>query len=273
MPRALASGLKPVYLIVGEEPFTALEAADEVRAAARASGFDERLPLFVEAGFRWAELASEGASRSLFAEKRLIDLKMPGGRPGREGSRALVEFARRPPADTLLLVTAMNADWKTARAAWAKALASAGALVECKPVAAASMPHWVASRLESRRLAAPAGAAELIAEYAQGNLLAAAQAIERLMLVSEHAALKLDDVQAALVDESRFGLFELVDAALAGDRGRTLHMLARLRETGTAEPLLFGRWRASCARWKPSPGRRKKAVRVRAYFPPLGAGW
>lgn len=239
LPKALASGLQPVYLILGEEPLAALEAADAVRAAARSAGYSERVPLFAEPGFRWASLASEGASQSLFADKRLLDLKIPNGKPGNEGSRALVGFAKALPTDTLLLVTAMNCDWQTARTAWVKALANAGALVECKPVPTAKMPQWVEARLRSRKLKAPSGAAMLIAEYAQGNLLAAAQVIERLVLVAEDGAVTQEAVQATLVDESRFGLFELVDSALAGEQGKTLHILARLRETGTADPLLL----------------------------------
>ncbi|MDN5865114.1 MAG: DNA polymerase III subunit delta [Gammaproteobacteria bacterium] len=239
LPKALAAGLKPVYLILGEEPLAALEAADAVRAAARSAGFGERVPLFAEPGFSWASLATEGASRSLFADKRLLDLKIPGGKPGNEGSRALVEYAGSPPADTVLLVTAMNTDWKTAKTAWVKALAGAGALVECKPVPAAKMPQWVEARMKARRLKAPAGAAALIGEYAQGNLLAAAQVVERLALVAEDGTVDMEAVQATLVDETRFGLFELVDTALAGQRGAMLHILARLRETGMAEPLLL----------------------------------
>lgn len=239
LPRALAAGLKPIYVIVGEEPLAAVEAADGVRAAARKAGCNERVPLFAEPGFRWETLAAEGASRSLFADKRLIDLKIPAGKPGREGSRALVDYAKAPPADTLLMVTAMNADYKTVQTAWAKALDKAGVLVTCKPVPAKSMPNWVDARLKGRGLEAPPGAADMIADYAEGNLLAAAQAVERLALAAGGNKVDNEAVREALVDEARFGLFELMDTALAGDVAKTLHILMRLRETGTAEPLLL----------------------------------
>ncbi|MGH7058140.1 MAG: DNA polymerase III subunit delta, partial [Acetobacteraceae bacterium] len=140
---------------------------------------------------------------------------------------------------TLLLVTAMNADYKTVKTAWAKALGKAGALVECKPVTAAKMPAWVASRLASCGVRAPAGAAALIAEYAQGNLLSATQAIERLSLASAGGEADMNAVREAVVDEARFDLFELVDAALAGDAAGALRILVRMRETGTAEPLVL----------------------------------
>lgn len=239
LPKALTAGLNPIYAIIGEEPLAALEAADAVRKAARRAGYAERVPLYVEADFSWTTLAAEGASQSLFTDKRLLDLKIPNAKPGKEGSRALVEYAQAPPADTLLLVTAMNADYKTAKTAWAKALANAGMLVECKPVPAAKMPSWVAARLAARGLHTPAEAPALIAEYAQGNLLAAAQAVERLALAVEEGKADMAAVHEAVVDEARFGLFELVDAALAGKAAEALRMLARLRETGTAESLLL----------------------------------
>ncbi|MGH8272811.1 MAG: DNA polymerase III subunit delta, partial [Gammaproteobacteria bacterium] len=134
LPKALAAGLKPIYAIIGEEPLAAIEAGDAVRRAAHKAGYTERVPLYVETGFRWASLAAEGASRSLFADKRLLDLKIPNAKPGNDGSRALGEYAKSPPDGTLLLVTAMSADYKTSKTAWAKALANAGVLVECKPV-------------------------------------------------------------------------------------------------------------------------------------------
>ncbi len=239
LPKALAAGLKPVYAIIGEEPLAAIEAADAVRAAARTAGYGERVPMFVEAGFRWASLAAEAASQSLFADKRLLDLKIPNGKPGNDGSRALVEYAKAPPADTVLLVTAMNADYKSAQTAWAKALGNAGVLVECKPIPARKMPDWVAARLRARGISVPQGAAALIAEYAEGNPLAAAQSIERLALLAPDGKAEMSAVREAVVDEARFGLFELVDAAHAGEAAKALRILARLRETGTAEPLVL----------------------------------
>jgi DNA polymerase-3 subunit delta len=239
LSKSLSAGLKSVYLILGEEPLTAIEAADGVRAAARQAGYAERVPLFAEAGFHWSTLAAEGASQSLFADKRLLDLKIFNGKPGNEGSRALVEYAKAPPEATVLMVTALNTDWKTLKSAWVKALDKAGVVVECKPVAARNMPRWVGDRLQRRGLQVPPGAAETIAEYAEGNLLAAAQAVERLSLVASDGQVDHEAVRDALVDEARFGLFELMDTALAGQPEKTLRIFSRLRETGTAEPLLL----------------------------------
>ncbi|MGH8428436.1 MAG: DNA polymerase III subunit delta, partial [Gammaproteobacteria bacterium] len=134
LSRALATGLEPLYVILGEEPLTAFEAADAVRVAARKAGFNARIPLFVESGFDWGRLAAEGATGSLFGDKQLLDLKLPNGKTDETGSRALTEYAAAPPPDALLLVTAPGAERKTANTAWAKAAAKTGVLVECRPL-------------------------------------------------------------------------------------------------------------------------------------------
>jgi len=243
VPKALAAGLQPLYVILGEEPLLALEAADAVRAAARAAGFDERVPLYVEPGFDWNSLAAAGASGSLFGSRRLLDLKVPRGKVDAAGSRALVEYASDPPPDALLLVTAPGSERRAGNTAWAKAAAKAGVLVECKPVPARNMPRWVAERLRRSRIAAPREAAALIAEYAQGNLSAASQAIERLALLAVDRDADMETVREAVADEARYGLFDVVDAALRGDASTVMRMLVRLRETGAEPPLLL--WAAA----------------------------
>ncbi len=239
LPKALAAGLQPLYAILGEEPLTALEAAEAVRRAARLGGYEERVPLVVEPGFDWNSLAVTGASGSLFGTKRLIDLKIPNGKTDAGGSRVLTEYIRQPAPDTLLLVTAAGAERRTANTGWAKAAAQAGVLVECRPLLPSQLPRWIAARLRSRRVAVPPEAPALIAEYAQGNLLAAAQAIERLVLLAPGGRPNLATVREAVVDEARFGLFDLVDAALVGNAADGVRMLARLGETGTEPPLVL----------------------------------
>lgn len=226
-------------MILGEEPLAALEAADAVRAAARRAGFDERVPLFVEPGFDWNGLVAAGANGSLFGGKRLLDLKLPNGKTDAAGSRALLDYMGNLPPDTLLLVTAPGAERKVIATAWAKAAARAGVLVECRPPAPAQFPRWAAARLRSRGLAVPAEAPALIAEYAQGNVVAAAQAVERLVLLADSGPVDIDTVREALVDEARYGLFEFVDTALAGNAAGAVRMLVRLGETGTEPPLVL----------------------------------
>ncbi len=239
LSRALATGLEPLYVILGEEPLTAFEAADAVRVAARKAGFNARIPLFVESGFDWGRLAAEGATGSLFGDKQLLDLKLPNGKTDETGSRALTEYAAAPPPDALLLVTAPGAERKTANTAWAKAAAKTGVLVECRPLKSEQMPDWIAARLRDRRLQVPPEGARLIAEYAQGTLFAAAQAIERLTLIVPEGRADLATVREAVVDEARYGTFECVDAALAGDAAGALRMMVRLAETGTVPPQIL----------------------------------
>ena len=238
LPRQLAAGLKPLYLILGEEPLGAIEAADAVRVTARKSGFEERVSLVAEPGFQWGRLVAETGTGSLFSTRRVLDLLVPNGKPDAAGGRALAEYAAAPADDVLLLATLPGADRKAASTAWAKAVAQVGVVVECRPLAAAQLPRWIAARLQARGLRVPRGAAALIAEYTEGNPLAAAQAVERLALLATDGAVDLDTVRAAAVDEARFGLFECVDAALGGDGVRTLRMLTRLRDTGS-EPTLI----------------------------------
>lgn len=265
LPKALASGLELVYVILGAEPLTVLEAADAVRTVARRSGFDERVPLFVEPGFDWSRVAVSAASQSLFGGKRLLDLKLPNGKVDASGSRALRAYADDPPPDTLLLVTAPGAERKAATTAWAKAVERAGVLVECRPMAPAQLPRWVAARLRSRGLKLPAEAPALIAEYAQGNLVAAAQAVERLALLASAGHADLATVREAVVDEARYGLFDLADTLLAGDPASAVKMLLRLRETGTEPPLVLwvlARELRVLAAWSWASEHRKRAPQV-----------
>jgi len=231
----LGKELKPFYLILGEEPYAALEAADAVRVAARAQGFDERVLLFVEPGFSWNDLHAEAASGgSLFGNKRLIEVKVMNGRIDAAGQAAIAEFATDPPPDTLLLVTVLGTDYRTFKAAWVKHLEAAGVLVECRLLGARALEQWIQERLAVRGLQVSRDGVELIAERAQGNLHAAAQTIERLGLLGADGRTGLDAVREAAVDEARYGLFDLADAALSGNVQMALRMLARLRETGSA---------------------------------------
>ncbi|MGA7964560.1 MAG: DNA polymerase III subunit delta, partial [Gammaproteobacteria bacterium] len=235
LTRALDAGLKPLYVILGEEPCAAQEAADRVRAAARAAGYDERVLLFVESGFNWDDLHAEAASGgSLFGNKRLIEVKIANGRIDAAGQAAVAEFAADPPPDTLLLVVVLGADYRTFKSAAARKLAEVGIVIECRPLGADELVRWVKMRLTARGLDVPEAGVALITESAQGNLLAAAQAVERLGLLAEAGPIALETVRAAAVDEARYGLFDLADAALAGETETALRILVRLRETGTA---------------------------------------
>ncbi|HEX7029840.1 MAG TPA: DNA polymerase III subunit delta [Gammaproteobacteria bacterium] len=231
----LARGpLAPVWLIAGDEPLQVGEAADAVRAAARREGYASREVFFVERGFDWQSLRAAGESLSLFAEKRLLELRLPNGKPGDNGAKVLTEFAARPPEDTVLLVVSGKVDKKNK---WVGALEKAGVLVEAWPIDAAALPRWIADRMAGAGLAADREAAQLLADRVEGNLLAAAQEIDKLALLVEGNRADADAVREAVADSARFDIFQLADAALAADAVRALRMLDALRAEG-AEAVL-----------------------------------
>ncbi|HEX7046443.1 MAG TPA: DNA polymerase III subunit delta [Gammaproteobacteria bacterium] len=231
----LARGpLAPIYLLGGDEPLQLGEAADAVRAAARRDGYASREVFFVERGFDWQSLRAAGESLSLFAEKRLLELRLPTGKPGDAGAKVLSEFAARPPEDTVLMIVSGKVDKKNK---WVGALEKAGVLVEVWPIDAAQLPRWIEGRMSGAGLAADREAAQLLADRVEGNLLAAAQEIDKLALLVEGNRANADAVRDAVADSARFDIFQLADAALAGDAVRALRMLDALRTEG-AEAVL-----------------------------------
>ncbi|HET7588044.1 MAG TPA: DNA polymerase III subunit delta [Gammaproteobacteria bacterium] len=233
----LKKTLLPVYLIAGDETLLVQEAADAVRTAARQGGFDSREILFAERGFNWSRLAEAGASLSLFASRQLLELRLPTGKPGREGGQALADYAAAPPADTLLLVIASKLDKGSRNASWVKALEKAGGLVEIWPVGRGELPRWIAQRARTREVQLEADAAELLAERVEGNLLAAAQEIDKLALLTGPGRVDVAAVQNAVAASARYDVFGFVDAALAGNSARALAMLDGLKAEGV-EPTL-----------------------------------
>lgn len=229
----LRQPLAPIYLLAGDEPLQLGEAADAIRAAARAQGYSSREVFFAERGFDWQALRAAGESLSLFAERRLLELRLPTGKPGDAGAAMLTEFAARPPEDTVLLVISARVDKKNK---WVGALEKAGVFIEFWPIEAAQLPRWIEARMASRGLAADREAAQLLADRVEGNLLAAAQEIDKLALLVSGKA-DAEAVREAVADSARFDIFQLTDAALAGDAPRALRMLGALRGEGV-EPVL-----------------------------------
>ena len=235
----LGKQLAPVYFISGDEPLRVMEAADAVRAAARAQGYSEREVLSVEAGFDWGRLHSAAGSLSLFAERRLIDLRLPGGKPGDSGSRALRAWAEQPPEDTLLLVTAGKLEPSARKGKWVQALDGAGVVVFVWPMDAQVFPVWVRARMQQRGLEPTAEAIALLAGRVEGNLLACVQEIDKLYLLRGAGPVDAANITAAVADSARFDVFSLVDAALAGDGGRTVRMFQGLRGEGTPSAVVL----------------------------------
>jgi DNA polymerase-3 subunit delta len=235
----LRKQLAPVYFISGDEPLRVMEAADAVRAAAREQGYSEREVLSVEAGFDWGRLDAAAGSMSLFAERRLVDLRLPGGKPGDAGGKALRAWAGQPPEDTLLLVTAGKLEPAARKSKWLQALDSAGVVVLVWPLDAQQFPAWVKRRMQQRGLEPTADAVALLAGRVEGNLLACVQEIDKLYLLRGAGPVTGEDIAEAVADSARYDVFSLVDAALAGDGVRTVRMFQGLRGEGTPSAVVL----------------------------------
>ncbi len=239
LERHLSRSLAPLYLIHGDEPLQSLEAADAVRAAARARGFAEREVLSVERGFDWSLLGASGASLSLFSSKKLIELRIPGGKPGTEGAAAIVKYCAAPVPDVLTIVTLPKLDRRAQDAAWFKALTRAGVLINTFPVDRAQLPPWIAARLARQKQKAARETLQFLADSVEGNLLAAHQEIQKLGLLFPPGELEFDAVCGAVLNVARYDAFKLNEAMLAGDQARLARMLEGLKSEGEAPPKIL----------------------------------
>jgi DNA polymerase III subunit delta len=239
LERQLAGGtLAPVYLVAGSEDLLRLEAADAVRAAARAQGFAEREVFEAGSGFDWNSLHASFSAMSLFASRRLLDVRLPTGKPGKEGAALIEGFCKDPPPDLCLLIVA--ADWSRAHEAnWSRAVEKAGRFVQVWPLKANELPGWIKARLHSRGVRADADAVALLAERVEGNLLAAAQEVDKLALLAPGETIDAARMQQLVADSARFDVFGLTEAALGGDVPRALRMLHGLRAEGGQVPQLI----------------------------------
>lgn len=239
LQRKLAS----VYLIYGEEPLQMLEAQDAVRAAARSQGFASREVLDADAaGFAWEQLRLAANSMSLFAERRVIELRVPSGKFGKEGGEALCHYVERIPQDTVLLLVSGKLDKAVQSAAWFGALERVGVIVQVWPVKAADLPVWIQRRLVARGLQVSRGGVAVLAERMEGNLLAAAQEIEKLVLLYAQDGVEVElserEVLDAVSNSSRYNVYDLVEAALQGQVVRSVRILGGLRGEGVAPVLI-----------------------------------
>lgn len=238
--RRLEQGLDPVYFVCGDEPFLVGEAADAIRAAARANGHTEREVHHASArGFDWPAFSASGAEMSLFSERRLIELRLPTARPGDAGARALTEWCADPPPDTILLLVAGKLESGSRKTKWVKSLEKTGVMVEVWPIQGTALKKWIVARMRGRGLQPHPEAVELLAQRIEGNLLAAAQEIDKLVLLQGEGPVDVDTVRASVSDSARYDVFQLVDAALAGDAARALRMLDGLKAEGEAPALVI----------------------------------
>lgn len=240
----LTKGLAPLYVVFGDEHLLVQEASDRIRAAARAAGFTERSVFTVERSFDWSSLIGASQSMSLFGDRQLVELRIPSGKPGKEGADALKTLAAAGNPDVLMLVTLPRLDAATQKSAWFSALEQAGVALRIDPVDRAQLPNWVAQRLAQQGQRVPPGeqgrrALQFIAERVEGNLLAAHQEIQKLGLLYPAGTLTFEQVHDAVLNVARYDVFKLNEAMLAGDVGRLARMLDGLKGEGEAAVLVL----------------------------------
>jgi DNA polymerase-3 subunit delta len=240
LPAQLQRGLAPVYLIGGEEMLLVQECRDQVCAAARDQGFSERALLRADASFDWEELAATGAAQSLFSSRRIIDLRLPTGKPGRDGGKALTEWVQQPDPDVLLLVSCDKWDASSRKSKWAAALDRAGVRIDVWPIKPAEMPEWISRRMRQSGLEPDREAVMLLAERLEGNLLAARQEIEKLLLLKGLGPVSAADVTQSVADSARFDSFLLAEHLLAGRLADGLRVSTGLRRTGIPLQMVVG---------------------------------
>lgn len=236
LPAALARGVAGTYLICGDEPLLVGEAADAVRAAARAAGYADRTVFFIDRSFSWDELRHAGQALSLFAERRLFELRMPNGKPDK-GAQLLADLAAQPPPDVLCLVITDKLDKKASDAPWVSAVEKHGTWVTVRPVEREALPAWLRARAKLLNAVIEPAAAQLIAERVEGNLLAAKQELDSLSLLAGAEPISAALVLGAVGDSARYDVFQLAEAAAGGDAARALRVLLGLKSEGV-EPTL-----------------------------------
>ena len=242
----LQRGLKSLYTIHGDEPLLQQEAADAIRAAARAQGYSERTVHTVAgAHFDWSEVLAAGGSLSLFADRQIVEIRIPSGKPGKDGSVALQQLAEQAQGNdsTLTLVLLPRLDKATRTGAWFGALESYGVTVQIEPIERRALPQWIAQRLGTQGQRVAAGeegqrTLQFFADRVEGNLLAAHQEIQKLALLFPAGELGFEQVEGAVLNVARYDVFKLSEAVLAGQALRVQRMLDGLKAEGEAEVLV-----------------------------------
>ena len=253
--KSLNSGgaMLPLYIFSGDEPLLMMEAMDQLRAAAKKQNFTEREVLLQERGFDWSALLSAGQTMSLFGDKRWVELRIPTGKPGRDGADALKQFAAQIDSqsngsdgpDTVVCIVLPRLDGKTKTSAWFSALDEVGMAIQIDSLDRSHLPHWIAGRLKRQDQEVEAGpegqrALQFIADQVEGNLIAAHQEILKLGLLYPVGKLSEEQIRSSILKVARYNVFELTEAMLAGDLARLNRMLDGLK--GEGEPLVLILW-------------------------------
>jgi DNA polymerase-3 subunit delta len=235
----LSKGLGSLYVVHGEALLLAIEAADAIRAAARAAGYGEREVFIAEQHFKWGELRNSAQSMSLFAARKVIDLRIPSGKPGTDGAQALQDHCANLSPDTLTLISLPHLDNTAMKSKWFGALEQHGTVVSADEVSLAALPAWIAGRLQRQGQSADADTLAFLAQKVEGNLLAAFQEIQKLALLFPPGPLSFDQVKDSVMDVARYDVLKLSEAMLAGDAARYARILDGLRAEGTATVLIL----------------------------------
>jgi DNA polymerase-3 subunit delta len=234
LEKSLAGKLAPAYFVSGDEPLLVQESCDAIVAAARAQGYTERSVQHVETGFRWNDILQDAASMSLFAERRIIDVRVPANKIDREAGQTLRDYADKPPPDTLLLIRAGRLDPRQRSTAWFKALDKLGVMLLVWPVGAAELPRWLGGRLRVAGLQLAPDALTYLSQQVEGNLLAAVQEIEKLKLADLEQPIGTEALAQVMEDSAHYDAFALIDAVFAGETARVSRVVRVLRQEGVS---------------------------------------
>lgn len=232
LPAAVTNNVYPVYMVSGDEPLQQMEALDCIRHFLHEQAYTERDVLDVDNNFDWQRLLDEAASMSLFASRRIVELRLPSAKPGRQGSTILKDYLANPPEDTVLLINAGKLDAGSKKSAWYKAIDKKGMLVQCWPIPAEKLPQWLRQRFRIREMEADDEVLGYISQHVEGNLLAAEQEIEKLSLLLKPGKVSYDDVSKAITSQSRYNVFELSDMLLRGNNQAVIKILGGLKAEG-----------------------------------------
>ena len=224
--------LLPVYLVFGDEQMLVEESADQIRQQARQLGANERRVWHVEGRFDWSKIQWQEQTMSLFDSQRLLEIRLPSGSPGKEGGEAFRRFVDNPPQDTTLLIISGKIDKRSQKSKWFTELDKVGVTVPVWPVDIANLPRWITQRLKQRNLNSSEGVASLIAERIEGNLFAAAQEIEKLVLLCSDGRVTEEIVMASVADNARFQAFGLMDTVFTGQAAKIPRIISQLKAEG-----------------------------------------
>ena len=234
------SGKMPVYFVSGDEPLQKLESIDLIRNHYQKQGYDERIIFEVNKSFDWSQINEASSNLSLFSNNKIIELRMVAPKPGRQGGIFLQQYVENENNDTVLIISSDKIDKGTQNNKWVKAIDKAGLMIQVWPIGPAQLPGWIQARMQNRQKKITHDAARLIAERVEGNLLAAQQEIEKLLLLIEKDRIDIEDIMGAVADSSRYNVFDMLESAFVGNIDRTLLMLNGLKNEGMKPLLLFG---------------------------------